>query len=197
MIRYLALALSGTAVATAAAVALWGFKADARSPRTPQPEALALKPLSPESQSNQKRLSQGLEAMTALATVTARPVIAATPPLALPEPGTAVAGSMQMPTRSMQLFLESLSDERNIVIIDDQLVTRGSRLPEHGRVSAIQPYRASINEIQGHQRLELNVERLAVGTLRWADGTPASVATQVFHRTAAKPAEPLSSGGRP
>jgi hypothetical protein len=197
MIRYLALALSGTAVATAAVVALWSFKADARPTRTPQPEALALKPLGPEARSSQQRLSQGLEAMTGLAALSQPVKVVTAPPIALPQPGTAVAGSVQMPTRSMQLFLESLAEDRNIVAIDERLVQVGSRLPEQGRVKAIQPYRVSITEVQGRQSLDLNVERLAVGTLRWSDGTPASIATQTFQKPAMKAADQPSSGGRP
>jgi hypothetical protein len=139
----------------------------------------SLKPLAATMADEQKRLKEGEQAMTQLALQAPAPKASA-PLVALPVPGSAVAGSVQMPSRSMSLFLESIQDERDIVILDDQKVQVGSRLPEGGRVTKVEPYQVTVHERQGVQRLELPVERLQVGTLRWADGTPASVASQVY-----------------
>lgn len=186
MIRYHALALSAASLAVAATVAALTLNPPSTPRRDPRPDALSLPPLSSAAQNAQNQLTAGLHAMAALQSLTREPPPAsradASPLLATPAPGTAVAGAVQLPQRSLQVFLHSLADDRTIVALDGQLVERGSRLSEGGRVGAARPFELHIIETQGRQRLDMAVQRLSVGTLRWSDGTPASVATPSFRR---------------
>lgn len=179
MTKYWALGLSGTAVVVLT-VAGWSvFDAISSRQMPPRMDAPELKPLSPKMVDDQQRLSDGIKALARLGQGDVALVVPS-PLVAIPVPGSDVVGSVQMPRRSMSLFLESLHDERDIVILDEQKVQVGARLPEGGRLTKVQPYKVTVRETQGQQRLELPLEQLQVGTLRWADGTPASVATQVY-----------------
>ncbi|GAB4090410.1 hypothetical protein [Hydrogenophaga soli] len=179
MTKYWALGLSATAVAVLA-VAGWSvFDASSSRLMPPRMDAPELKPLSPKMVDDQQRLSEGIEALVRLGHSDVAWTVPS-PLVAVPVPGSDVVGSIQMPRRSMSLFLESLVDERDIVILDEQKVQAGARLSEGGRLTKVQPYQITVREQQGQQRLELPLEQLQVGTLRWADGTPASVATQVY-----------------
>ena len=188
MIRYYALALCGVSAAVLAAVGWGALQADARRLPPPALDALELRPLTPAAEANQE-LAAGLQAIARLQSGEVLKGQGPAPALALPAPGTEVAGSVQMPRRSMSLYLESLADDRHIVSVDERVVQPGSRLSEGGRLVRVQPYQALISEAQGRQRLDMSVDRLGVGTLRWPDGTPASVATQAYRQgpTPAKP----------
>lgn len=187
MIRYYALGLCGVSAALLLAVGWGAVQADARRLPPPPRDALELRPLTPADLANQERLAAGLQAIARLQSGEVLQGQGPAPALALPAPGTEVAGSVQMPRRSLSLYLESLADDRHIVSVDERLVQPGSRLSEGGRLARVQPYQVLITEAQGRQRLDLSVDRLSVGTLRWPDGTPASVATQAYRQGSPAP----------
>jgi hypothetical protein len=195
MIRYYAVSLCGLSAAVLAAVAWTVVPSDDRRSMLPQRDALELRPLGPSARLQQDSLASGLRAMARLESGEVLSGGSSTPALALPAPGSAVVDSVQMPRRSLSVFLESLSDERQVVSVDDRIVQAGSRLSEGGRITRVQPYQVTITEAQGRQRLDIGTERLEVGTLRWADGTPASVSTQAYRQSAPLQAAPAPVPG--
>lgn len=196
MIRYYAVALCGLSVAVLGAVAWTVSQTDDRRLSLPLGDSLELRPLSPTALAHQNSLAQGLQAMARLQSGEVLQGRSPAPALALPAPGTAVADSVQMPRRSLSLYLESMADERHLVSVDGRVVGAGSRLAEGGRVARVQPYQVLITEAQGRQRLDMAVERLTVGTLRWSDGTPASVTSQAYRQGSTPPAEARPEANR-
>lgn len=179
--KYAALLLNGLAVLLLG----WGLYGVVQLARTHgpavRPVTLELAPLAAALQTEQARVADALGAMSRLqAQATSQQGREAQPLLALPAPGSELVGSVQMPARALSVHLDNLSTESQTVVIDGQLVQRGSRLGDGGRVTRVRPHEAVVTEQLGRQTLTLPVNELRVGTLRWADGTPASVNTQEF-----------------
>lgn len=178
--KYAALLLNGLAIFLLG----WGLYgviqlSQARSPSV-RPPVMELAPLPAALRSDQARVA---EAFGAMERVQARAARAGTDPLsliALPVPGTEVVGSVQMPRRSLSLHLDDLASETQSVIVDGRLGRRGSRLEEGGRVVQVRPGEVVVSERLGRQTLTLPTSELRVGTLRWADGSLASINTQEF-----------------
>ena len=80
----------------------------------------------------------------------------------------------------MSLHLDDLAAETQAVVIDGQLAQQGARLEGGGRVVRVRPNEALVTERLGRQKLTLPEDELRVGTLRWPDGSLASINTQQF-----------------
>lgn len=179
--KYAALLLNGLAVLLLG----WGLYGvvqlvQARGPIV-RPVMMELAPLPTALQGDQTRMVDALGAMSRLQTQSFGPNHpGAENLLALPAPGSDVVGSVQMPTRSLSVHLENLAADTQSVMIDGRLAQRGTRLHHGGRVSQVQPSGAVVTEQLGRQTLSLPMSELRVGTLRWTDGSPASVNTQQF-----------------
>lgn len=146
-----------------------------------RPVSMELMPLAAATQIEQGKVAEALEAMRRMApgndvvkTASANGL------LSVPAPGTPLVGSVQMPQRSMSLHLENVLTDKQTVVIDNRLVQRGDRLTEGGRVLRVRPNEATVAEKEGKQTLMLPVNDMRVGTLRWADGSPASISTKEF-----------------
>lgn len=100
--------------------------------------------------------------------------------VALPVPGSDVEGSLQMPRRSMSLYLDIPATRRQAAVIDGNLVKPGMQLSDGGRVTRLHSNEAVVRERLGQQTLALPEASLRIGTLRWPDGTLASTYTQKF-----------------
>jgi hypothetical protein len=187
MTKYFAMGLSAVSVLLLGWVVWALVQLGGQKTLGPRPEPLELKPLSVTGKADQVQLAAGIEAMGRIREVGLQVASIPSPLLALPAPGTEVAGSVQMPRRSLSLFMESLSDEPSTVVLDEHLVKAGASLSDGARLKKIQPFKAVVAEKQGRQTLEMPVEQLTVGTLRWADGSPASVSTQVYRSGPPKP----------
>ncbi|GAB3359731.1 MULTISPECIES: hypothetical protein [Giesbergeria] len=178
--KYAALLLNGLAVLLLG----WGTYGvaqlvQARGPVV-RPIMVELAPLPTALQGDQTRMMEALGAMSRLQTQSFSSHAGAENLLALPTPGSDVVGSVQMPTRSLSVHLENLAVNTQSVMIDGRLAQRGTRLHHGGRVSQVQPSEVVVTEQLGRQTLSLPLSELRVGTLRWADGSPASVNTQQF-----------------
>lgn len=178
--KYAALLLNGLAVLLLG----WGLYgvvqlAQVRGPAV-RPVAMELASLPSALQTDQARVAEALGAMSRLQAQASRQGRDAQNLLALPAPGSELVGSVQMPVRALSVHLDNLSTESQTVVIDGHLVQRGSRLGQGGRVSRVRSNEAVVTEQLGRQTLTIPVKELRVGTLRWADGTPASVNTQEF-----------------
>ncbi len=178
--KFAALFLNGLAILLLG----WGLYgviqlSQARTP-TLRPIVSELAPLPPALRNEQSRV---VDAFDAMARVQAQAARAGTDPLgliALPVPGSEVVGSVQMPRRSLSLHLDDLSAETQSVVIDGRLLRQGARLDGGGRVVRVRPNEAVVVERLGRQTLTLPEGELRVGTLRWADGSLASVNSQEF-----------------
>ncbi len=178
--KYAALLLNGLALLLLG----WGLYgvvqlSQARTPSI-RPMTTELAPLPPALRKDQARVA---DAFGAMERIQAQASSAGTDPLgliALPVPGSEVVGSVQMPRRSLSLHLDDLAMDRQSVVIDGQLTRQGARLEGGGRVVRVKPTEAVVTERLGRQTLTLPSGELRVGTLRWADGSLASINTQEF-----------------
>ncbi len=178
--KYAALLLNGLALLLLG----WGLYgvvqlSQARTPSI-RPMTTELAPLPPALRKDQARVA---DAFGAMERIQAQASSAGTDPLgliALPVPGSEVVGSVQMPRRSLSLHLDDLAIDRQSVVIDGQLTRQGARLEGGGRVVRVKPTEAVVTERLGRQTLTLPSGELRVGTLRWADGSLASINTQEF-----------------
>lgn len=151
-----------------------------RSPSV-RPVTMELTPLPPSAQAEQTKVAEALEAMRRMAPGNdAVKTASASGLLSVPAPGTPQVGSVQMPQRSMSVHLENVLTDRQTVVIDSRLVQRGDRLADGGRVQRVRSNEATVSEKNGKQILVLPVDDMRVGTLRWADGSPASINTKEF-----------------
>lgn len=178
--KYAALLLNGLAVLLLGWV-LYGVL-QLGKPRSPnlRPAMMELNPLPSGLDNNQVGFTEALGTMSKLQAQTSPTAIPVEQLLPLPAPGVNVAESIQMPKRSLSLHLENLANNTQSVTIDGRLAQRGTRLENGGRVSQIRGHGAVVTEKLGRQTLVLPMPELRVGTLRWADGSPASVNTQQF-----------------
>ena len=146
-----------------------------------RPVVMELAPLPTALQGDQAQMVEAIGAMSRLQTQTFKPDPAMQQLLAVPAPGVALADSIQMPARSMSVHLENLATNAPAsVVIDGRLVRHGTPLGGGGRVAEVRPNGTVVIEKLGRQTLSLPLSQLRVGTLRWADGTPASISTQQF-----------------
>jgi len=178
--KYAALCLNGRAIIFLG-WGLWGVT-QVSAFRAPllRPVSAELAPLSLSAQTEQARVADAVDAMTRMAAGPVARQVQGGELLSLPMPGTEVVGSVQMPERSMSMHLESIAAERQTVMIDNRLVRNGAHLDGGGRLVQVVPNEAMVREKVGKQTLKLPLDDIRVGTLRWADGTPASTATQAF-----------------
>lgn len=178
--KYAALLLNGLAIVLLG-WGLYGVLQISQS-RTPsvRPVVTELTPLPAALRNDQARV---VDAFGAMARIQAQASSAGTDPqglLALPVPGSDVVGSVQLPRRSMSLHLDDLAAQTQSVVIDGRLARQGARLDAGGRVVRVRPNEAVVSERLGRQTLSLPAGDLRVGTLRWADGSLASINTQEF-----------------
>lgn len=192
--KYAALFLNGLAILLLG----WGlygvFQLTQARATSVRPVMTELAPLPLALRTDQARVADAFDAM---ARVQAQAARAGTGPqglIALPLPGSEVVGSVQMPRRSLSLHLDDLAAERQSVVIDGQLARRGTRLEGGGRVVRVDSNEAVVTERLGRQKLTLPSDELRVGTLRWADGSLASINTQEFRAgVPGGPAGPIKS----
>ncbi|MDP3226536.1 MAG: hypothetical protein Q8N13_00990 [Acidovorax sp.] len=178
--KYAALLLNGLAILLLG----WGLYGvfqltQARTPSV-RPLTMELSPLPLALRNDQARVVDAFGAMSRIQTQTAS---AGTDPqrlIALPVPGSDVVGSVQMPRRSLSVHLDNLGAETQSVVIDGHLARQGTRLDGGGRVVRVRPNEAVVTERLGRQTLVLPADEMRVGTLRWPDGSLASVNTQEF-----------------
>lgn len=178
--KFAALLLNGLAILLLG----WGLYgvvqlSQARTPSV-RPIVTELAPLPPALRNDQARVVNAFDAMSR---IQAQAASAGTDPLgliALPVPGSEVVGSVQLPRRSLSLHLDDLSAETQSVVIDGNLARQGARLDGGGRIVRVRPNEAVVTERLGRQTLTLPQGDLRVGTLRWADGSLASVNSQEF-----------------
>lgn len=148
-----------------------------------RPPAMELPALAPASNLDPSVVQSALQMMARL--TLASPVVAQ-PLIGQPLPGSDVVGSLQMPGRSLSLHLTDLGAEAQTVVIDGRLVRQGATLADGGLVARIGPDRVEVSEKLGQQVLKLPTDQVRIGTLRWADGAPASTSSFQF-----------KSGGQP
>ena len=192
--KYAALFLNGLAILLLG----WGlygvFQLTQARATSVRPVMTELAPLPLALRTDQARVADAFDAM---ARVQAQAARAGTDPqglIALPLPGSEVVGSVQMPRRSLSLHLDDLAAEKQSVVIDGQLARRGTRLEGGGRVVRVDSNEAVVTERLGRQKLTLPSDELRVGTLRWADGSLASINTQEFRAgVPGGPAGPIKS----
>ena len=192
--KYAALFLNGLAILLLG----WGlygvFQLTQARATSVRPVMTELAPLPLALRTDQARVADAFDAM---ARVQAQAARAGTGPqglIALPLPGSEVVGSVQMPRRSLSLHLDDLAAEKQSVVIDGQLARRGTRLEGGGRVVRVDSNEAVVTERLGRQKLTLPSDELRVGTLRWADGSLASINTQEFRAgVPGGPAGPIKS----
>lgn len=178
--KYAALLLNGLAILLLG----WGLYGvfqltQARTPSV-RPLTMELSPLPLALRNDQARVVDAFGAMSRIQTQTAS---AGTDPqrlIALPVPGSDVVGSVQMPRRSLSVHLDNLGAETQSIVIDGHLARQGTRLDGGGRVVRVRPNEAVVTERLGRQTLVLPADEMRVGTLRWPDGSLASVNTQEF-----------------
>lgn len=178
--KYAALILNGVAVLLLG-WALYGVVqlAQARAPSARMP-AMELTPLPPALRTDQERVMEAFGAMARIQKQTTSQGVDSQGLIALPAPGREIEGSVQMPVRSLSLHLDNLAADTQSVVIDDRLTRQGARLDGGGRVVRVRPNEVQITERLGRQKLTLPTNELRVGTLRWPDGSLASVNTQEF-----------------
>lgn len=178
--KYAALVLNGVAILLLG----WGLYGvfqltQARTPSV-RPLTMELSPLPVALRNDQARVVDAFGAMSRIQTQTAS---AGTDPqrlIALPVPGSDVVGSVQMPRRSLSVHLDNLGAETQSVVIDGHLARQGTRLDGGGRVVRVRPNETVVTERLGRQTLVLPTDEMRVGTLRWPDGSLASINTQEF-----------------
>lgn len=141
---------------------------------------LELAPLSSDLGTDQIRAAEAFDAMSRIQSQAFARASNPQTLIALPAPGRPIEGSVQMPERSMSLYLENLGAETQSVVIDGRLLRKGARLADGGRLVEVKPNVVFITERVGRQKLALPATDLRVGTLRWPDGSLASISTQEF-----------------
>ncbi|MDH4427879.1 MAG: hypothetical protein QE495_15595 [Acidovorax sp.] len=178
--KYAALILNVVAVALLG-WALYGVVelAQARTPAV-RPMVTELAPLPVALRTDQARVMDAFDAMARIQAKAASPGVDPLSLIALPAPGREIVGSVQMPSRSLSLHLDDLATDRQSVVVDERLARQGTRLTEGGRIAKVQPNEVLVTERLGRQKLTLPTSELRVGTLRWPDGSLASVNTQEF-----------------
>ncbi len=178
--KYAALILNGVAVLLLG-WALYGVVqlAQARAPSVRAP-VWELTPLSPALQTGQARALEAFDAIGRIQSHAAVHGAGTAALIVLPAPGRELEGSIQMPVRSLSLHLDDLAGETQKVVIDGRLLQQGARLESGGRITQVKPNEVLIAERLGRQKLFLPLSELRVGTLRWPDGSLASVNTQEF-----------------
>lgn len=180
MMKYAALILNGVAVLLLGWTVYGVVQlAQARTPTVRGP-VMELMPLVPALRTDQARVLQAFGAMERVQLQASGPDPQPQPLITLPAPGRPIEGSVQMPARSLSLHLDNLGAETQMVVIDGHLVRQGAQLEQGGRVKQVQPHEVLVTEQLGRQTLALPLSELRVGTLRWPDGSLASVATQEF-----------------
>lgn len=178
--KYAALLLNGLAILLLG----WGLYGvfqltQARTPSV-RPLAMELSPLPLALRNDQARVVDAFGAMSRIQTQTASSGTDPQRLIALPVPGSDVVGSVQMPRRSLSVHLDNLGAETQSVVIDGHLARQGTRLDGGGRVVRVRPNEAVLTERLGRQTLVLPTDEMRVGTLRWPDGSLASINTQEF-----------------
>jgi hypothetical protein len=148
-----------------------------------RPPAMELPALAPASNLDPAAVQSAVQMMARL---TSAPPASAPALIGQPLPGSDVAGSLQMPGRNLSLHLTDLGTEAQSVVIDGRLVRQGTALADGGRVVRIRSDGVDVSEKLGRQVLKLPTDQVRIGTLRWADGTPASTSNFQF-----------KSGGQP
>ena len=178
--RYAALLLNGLAILLLG----WGlygvFQLTQASAPSIRSLPMELASLPPTLYNDQARLVDAFNAMSRIQSQTSLTGADPLALIALPVPGSDVVGSVQMPRRSMSLHLDDLAAETQVVVIDGQLIRKGDRLQDGGRVVRVYPNEALVTERLGRQKLTLPEDGLRIGTLRWPDGSLASINTQQF-----------------
>lgn len=178
--KYAALLLNAVAVALLG-WAMYGVVqlAQARTPNVRPPE-MALAPLPEALRTDQARVMEAFGAMDRIQKMADSQGVDPQTLIAQPPPGREIVGSVQMPMRSMSLHLDNLAAETQSVVIDDRLARQGARLSDGGRITRVEPNKVVISERLGRQTLTMPETGLRVGTLRWPDGSLASINTQQF-----------------
>ena len=178
--KYAALLLNVVAVALLG-WAMYGVVqlAQARTPMV-RPPVMELAPLPLALRSDQVRVVDAFDAMARIQGQASRRGADPKNLIVLPAPGREIVGSVQMPRRSLSLHMDDLSADKQTVVIDGRLARQGARLQEGGRITKVEPNQVLITERLGRQTLTLPDEGLRVGTLRWPDGSLASINTQQF-----------------
>lgn len=178
--KYAALLLNVIAVALLG-WAMYGVVqlVQARTPNVRPPE-MSLAALPEALRTDQARVAEAFDAMARVQKQASGRGVDPQTLIALPAPGREIVGSVQMPVRSMSLHLDNLAADTQTVVIDDRLARQGARLPEGGRLTKVEPNRVVISERLGRQTLTLPEVGLRVGTLRWPDGSLASISSQQF-----------------
>jgi hypothetical protein len=178
--KYAALLLNGLALALFA-LGMYGlFQLTQTRSSLMRPSVVELAPLPVELRNEHERVVASFGAMSRIQSQAFRVATAPQSLIAMPIPGSEVAGSVQMPSRSMSLHLDNMTAGTQSVVIDGQLVRQGTRLPDGGRVVRVQPNEAVVAERLGRQTLTLTEAEIRVGTLRWPDGSLASTNTQKY-----------------
>lgn len=177
MLNALALALLGWGL-----FALYGLL----TPRVPQARVpmVELAPLPARVATDRKQVAATLDAiariderMRTLAPVSARPLVA------LPAVGTPGAAGPTMPLRSLTMLMRQ--GDEFVAMVDNQLVRRGDRLRDGGRVLKIDAGQVVVREASGRQTLSVPTDRLRVGTLRALEAPDATAAQRQFNAPAA------------
>lgn len=178
--KYAALFLNSCAILLLGWALYGAFQLPKTSVRSAHPMTVELLPLPVALRSDQVHVVDAFDAMSRIQTQAARPGTDPLTLIALPIPGSDVVGSLQMPRRSMSLYLDNYVAETQTVVIDDQLAQQGTRLQNGGKVARVGPNGVIVTESLGRQKLALPEADLRIGTLRWPDGSLASVNTQQF-----------------
>ena len=185
------------------AVALLGWTmygvvqlAQARTPNV-RPLVMELAPLPVASRADQERVADAFGSMARIQNQASSRGIDPYNLIALPAPGREIVGSVQMPRRSLSLHMNDLGSDKQTVVIDDRLARQGVRLQEGGRITKVEPHQVVVTERLGRQTLTLPDAGLRVGTLRWPDGSLASINTQQFRAGVPGNAQVAPSGSAP
>lgn len=195
--KYAALLLNVVAVALLG-WAMYGVVqlAQARTPNVRAP-IMELAPLPLALRADQARVAEAFGAMERIQEQASRRGGHSQNLIALPAPGREIVGSVQMPRRSLSLHMDDLGTEKQTVVIDDRLARQGARLQEGGRITKVEPNQVVVTERLGHQTLTLPDAGLRVGTLRWPDGSLASINTQQFRAGVPGSAQAAPAGSVP
>lgn len=195
--KYAALLLNVVAVALLG-WAMYGVVqlAQARTPNV-RPPVMELAPLPVALRADQARVADAFGAMARIQEQTSRRGVDPQNLIALPAPGREIVGSVQMPRRSLSLHMNDLGTDKHTVVIDDRLARQGARLQEGGRITKVESNKVVVAERLGRQTLTLPDAGLRVGTLRWPDGSLASINTQQFRAGVPGNAQAAPAGSAP
>lgn len=178
--RYAALILNAFAMLLLVWAGYGVFQLTRNNPTSIRPLVTELVPLPLSFRNDQARVMAAFDSIQLIQTHSIALGVEPQKLIALPIPGSEVMGSIQMPRRSMSLYLDDLVSETQTVVIDGQLVRKGAKLQDGGRVVQVKPNEVVVTERLGKQKLSLLEQSLHVGTLRWPDGSLASINTQQF-----------------